>query len=168
MSIGTFDGVHIGHRKLISAAIDRARESDGIAAVYTFYPHPTAVTDPQNAKSMLCSRDEKYKMLVACGVDFIVEQKFDPVFAAAEPCEFIAFLAHKFPTLRGIFVGEDFKFGRNRSGDANALLLQCQKFGISVAIVPPLAMDGERVSSSRIRKLMGDGNVARANLMLGG
>jgi riboflavin kinase/FMN adenylyltransferase len=167
VAVGTFDGVHIGHRKLISAAVDSARESAATAAVYTFYPHPTVVTDGENAKPALCSRAEKYARLRDCGIDCIVEQRFDGRFANATPDEFMEFMGHKFPTLCEVFVGEDFRFGHNRSANADALRDGFQKFGVAVTIVAPVTLDGERVSSSRIRQLIGQGNHSMAQLMLG-
>ncbi|MDR1433364.1 MAG: FAD synthetase family protein [Puniceicoccales bacterium] len=167
MSIGTFDGVHLGHRKLISTAVEQAKVCNGIAAAYTFRPHPTAITHPDVPKTMIYSFEEKYKILESFSLAHIIEQKFDGQFSKLSPEDFIAFLRKKFPTLCGICVGENFKFGHNRGGNAKILMDCAEKFSIAVTIVPSLVMDGERVSSSRIRELLRGGDTAKARVMLG-
>ncbi|MDR1413355.1 MAG: FAD synthetase family protein [Puniceicoccales bacterium] len=167
MAIGTFDGVHLGHQKLIGEVIEQATGENGIAAAYTFRPHPTVITHPANPKSMICSFGEKYKKIGRYALAHIFEQQFDEKFSEITPQDFLRFLSEKFPTLRGICVGENFKFGHNRSGNARLLAAYSEKFGIFTTIVPSIRINGELVSSSKIRKLIDEGDSAAANLMLG-
>ncbi|MDR1595914.1 MAG: FAD synthetase family protein [Puniceicoccales bacterium] len=167
MAIGTFDGVHLGHVKLISTTIDRAVGCDGIAIVYTFRPHPTVITHPNNPKPMLCTFEEKYKIFLHYNLFRIAEQKFDENFSRMTPSNFVEFLIQKFPTLCGICVGENFKFGQNRSGNTDTLVSCLEKFGISVTVIPALMIGNERVSSSKIRELLNRGDTEKAKLMLG-
>jgi riboflavin kinase/FMN adenylyltransferase len=167
MAIGTFDGVHLGHRKLIAEAIELAKALGGCAAVFTFAPHPTSVTHPRAPKSMIYDFDKKYRILEKYELACIVEQKFDAQFAKMSPQDFLEFLHRKFPTLRAICVGENFKFGHGRSGNIGTLSNCAERLNISVTVVPSLVICGELVSSSRIRKLLGMGNSTLANLMLG-
>ncbi|MDR2737867.1 MAG: FAD synthetase family protein [Puniceicoccales bacterium] len=167
MTVGTFDGVHLGHRKLISTAITMAKEIGGDAVVYTFRPHPTSVTRAYDSKSMLCSSDEKYKILGSFDLACILEQRFDQAFSEVSSYDFIEFLRRKFPTLRTICVGEGFRFGHDRLGDTSILAGCAKRIGINVVVVPPLILNGERVSSSKIRKLLDINDIRLANLMLG-
>jgi riboflavin kinase/FMN adenylyltransferase len=167
MAIGTFDGVHIGHRKLISTTVDYAKRISGIAAVYTFRPHPTFITSLSGPKSMLRGFADKYKILNKYELDYIIEQKFDEEFSKVSSYDFVEFLRRKFPTLRIICVGEDFRFGHGRIGTTDVLTNHARRFGIEVVAVPPLTVNGERVSSSRIRELFQINDVYLANLMLG-
>jgi riboflavin kinase/FMN adenylyltransferase len=167
IAIGTFDGVHLGHRKLISAAVTQAKAIDGVAAVYTFRPHPTVITQIYDSKSMLCSFEEKYKILSTFDLINIIEQRFDENFAEMSHYDFVQFLRRKFPTLCEICVGENFRFGHDRLGDVEILVNYAKQFGIQTTIVPPFIMDGKRVSSSTIRELFSIGNIELANAMLG-
>ncbi|MDR2778857.1 MAG: adenylyltransferase/cytidyltransferase family protein [Puniceicoccales bacterium] len=166
MTIGTFDGVHIGHKKLISSIIEQARNNDGVAVIYTFLPYPTMVITTAKPKPMIYNVEKKYEVLGSYALDNIIEQKFDNQFSKISPYNFITFLKRKFPTLRGISIGEDFKFGRNQFGDAKILQGYGKHFGIEVEIMPLLVLKGKRVSSSHIRELLKTGNVDLASLML--
>jgi riboflavin kinase/FMN adenylyltransferase len=167
MAIGTFDGVHLGHRKLIGVAIDKAKEIGGVAVVYTFRPHPTSVTQSGEPKPMLCNFDEKYNIFGNYDLIAVVEQKFDEEFSQVSSYDFIEFLRRKFPTLKLACIGEDFRFGHDRLGDTVTFAKCAKLFGIDTVIVPSLIFNGKRVSSSRIRRLLGGENIHLANLMLG-
>jgi riboflavin kinase/FMN adenylyltransferase len=167
LAIGTFDGVHLGHRKLITTIIERAQSNNGIAAAYTFSPHPTVITEPNNSKPMIRSIEEKYRIFSEYDLYKILEQRFDQRFAEMTAQDFIKFLKRKFPTLRSICVGENFKFGHNRLGTVTTLIECSKEIGISSIIVPSIIWEGERISSSRIRKLIKFGDFALAEKMLG-
>ncbi|MDR1173542.1 MAG: hypothetical protein LBK24_01970 [Puniceicoccales bacterium] len=166
MTIGTFDGVHIGHKKLISSIIEQAKGNGGVAAVYTFLPYPTIVLTTAKPKPMIYGIEKKYEILGSYALDGIFEQKFDNQFSKISPYDFVTFLKRKFPTLRGISIGEDFKFGHNQGGDAKILKGYAKHFGIEVAAMPLLMLKGKRVSSSNIRELLEVGHIDLANLML--
>ncbi|MDR1528085.1 MAG: hypothetical protein LBS22_00645 [Puniceicoccales bacterium] len=166
MTVGTFDGVHIGHKRLISSIIEQARNNDGVAIVYTFLPYPTTVLTTAKPKPMIYGIEKKYEILGSYALDGIFEQKFDGQFSQISPYNFVTFLKRKFPTLSGISIGEDFKFGHNQAGDAKILKGYAKHFGIEVTVMPLLMLKGKRVSSSHIRELLEVGHVDLASLML--
>ncbi|MDR0742116.1 MAG: hypothetical protein LBE98_01490 [Puniceicoccales bacterium] len=166
MTVGTFDGVHIGHKKLISSIIEQARNNGGVAIVYTFLPYPTIILTTAKPKPMIYGIEKKYEILGSYALDGIFEQKFDNQFSQISSYNFVTFLKQKFPTLRGISIGEDFKFGHNQAGDAKILKGYAKHFGIEVTVMPLLMLKGKRVSSSHIRELLEVGHVDLASLML--
>ncbi|MDR2432416.1 MAG: hypothetical protein LBD34_01555 [Puniceicoccales bacterium] len=117
MTIGTFDGVHIGHEKLISSMIEQAKNSGGVAVVETFLPYPRMVLPTAQPKPMIFGIEKKYEIFGTHALDGLFEQKFDDQFSKISPSGFVTFLQRKFPTLCGISVGEDFKFGHGQVGD---------------------------------------------------
>jgi riboflavin kinase/FMN adenylyltransferase len=167
MAIGTFDGVHLGHRKVVEAAVDGAKMDGGSAVVYTFSQHPTAITRPGNPKWSLGSAAEKYAIFKALGIAMVFEQRFDGAFAGISPEKFVALLAEKFPALREICVGENFTFGHGGRGDPTSLAKLAGTFGIKTTVIPLVRIRGEVVSSSRIRGLLAAGNRRSADAMLG-
>lgn len=167
MAIGTFDGVHIGHQAIMKSTIERSKAENGVSAVYTFYPHPTFITHPQSPKPMIISRIKKYEIIKNIGIDVIIEQNFDKKFSEKSPAEFVKFLAKTFPTLSCIFVGSNFMFGHHGSGNTEALSALCGKNNIAVVIVPTVMIDGQRVSSTRIRQAIANDDLIIVEHMLG-
>jgi riboflavin kinase/FMN adenylyltransferase len=166
MTIGTFDGVHIGHKKLISSIIEQAKNSGGVAVVYTSLPYPTMVLTTAQPKPMIFGIEEKYEILGRNTLDGIFEQQFDDQFSKTSPYDFVTVLKGRFPTLRGISFGEDFKFGHDQFGDTKIVKGDPKHLGIEVTVMPLLVLKGKRVSSSHIRELLGIGHLDLANLML--
>ena len=167
MAIGTFDGVHIGHQAIMKSTIERSKAENGISAVYTFYPHPTFVTHPQSPKPMIISRIKKYEIIKNIGIEVIIEQNFDKKFSEKSPAEFVEFLVKTFPTLSCIFVGSNFRFGHHGSGNTDAISALCSENNIAVVIVPTVMLDGERVSSTRIRQAIIDRDLTKVKRMFG-
>lgn len=167
MAIGTFDGVHIGHQAIMKSIIERSKAENGISAVYTFYPHPTFVTHPQSPKPMIISRIKKYEIIKNIGIEVIIEQNFDKKFSEKSPAEFVEFLVKTFPTLSCIFVGSNFRFGHHGLGNTEILSALCSKNNIAVVIVPTVILDGERVSSTRIRQAIANDDLIIVEHMLG-
>lgn len=167
MAIGTFDGVHIGHQAIMKSTIERAKAENGISAVYTFHPHPTFVTHPQSPKPMIISRTKKYEIIKNLGIEVIIEQNFDKNFSEKSPAEFVEFLVKTFPTLSCIFVGSNFRFGHHGLGNTETLSALCSENNIAVVIVPTVMLDGERVSSTRIRQALIDRDLTKVEHMLG-
>lgn len=153
LTIGVFDGVHIGHRHLIRYTSQLAMNLSAACTVYTFWPYPRHNYDPED-KFMLCSPERKYEIFKELGVGHVVEQSFEPSFARLTAEEFIKHLIQQMPLLRGICVGEDFHFGYGRSDGTDRLYSLCTQYGIICQIVPRLALDGQVVSSTLIRKLL--------------
>jgi len=154
LAVGFFDGVHLGHQAILK----------GADAVLTFCPHPLEVLDPGRAPLFIMSHEERLSALRATGVRSVTVLDFTPEFAQTEPADFIAYLR----SVAGgsalvVRCGDNWRFGRGGKGDAGFL----RAHGIDVEIVPYAELDGERISSSWIRRLLGEGNVRRANAMLG-
>jgi len=168
LALGVFDGVHVGHRAVIGRAVEAARACGGAAGVVTFEPHPIRVLAPEKApRRLLASVEHKERIMEDLGVDVLLVVRFDPEFASTGSAEFVGALAGAAGDLRMLVVGEDWKFGRGRGGDVAFLRSEGARIGFDVAAVPPVMMDGERVSSTRIRQAIRDGNMEAAARMLG-
>lgn len=166
MAIGVFDGMHIGHQAVLAAALDAARADAGITGLVTFDPHPIRVIAPAKApRALLETVDHKRRLAASLGIDGVLALRFDPAMAALEPEEFVRRLA--VPALRTIAVGEDWRFGRGRQGDADLLARLGARSGFNLRAVSPVMFEGERVSSTRIRQAIRDGNLDSAAAMLG-
>lgn len=162
VSIGVFDGLHLGHREVVSAGMRDARDSGIPCAALTFDRHPLALLRPEQAPPMLCSLGERLRLLEGMGVDMAVVVPFDRKFASQSPDEFLSSVLRESLNAQRVVVGHDFRFGRHRVGDAAWLSER-----ISTRVVPPVEMDSERVSSSRIRAMVASGDVEGAARLLG-
>jgi len=167
LAVGMFDGVHLGHRAVIEAAVQSALRTGGEAGVLTFWPHPSALFNPERRSRMLMGPEAKQRVLGRLGVDFIVTQPFTQDFARNTPADFIRLLRESMPGLETIYVGENWRFGSGRSGDVGALLTLAAGQGISVFSAPRVHFNGEPVSSSRIRACLASGDFTQANALLG-
>lgn len=167
LAIGMFDGVHRGHQTVIGAAREAARRTGGLCGVLTFWPHPSALFRPSDPVPQIMTPATKEEVLRSLGVDVIVEQPFTPAFAAIPAEDFVVRLQKHLPTLAAIYVGENWRFGKGRVGDATRLAELGRALGIEVHSAPRLAHAAEPISSTRIRKLLADGDIALANRLLG-
>ena len=167
LAIGMFDGVHLGHRAVIEAAVQSARRSGGIAAVLTFWPHPSALFRPEHPTRLIQDAAMKARVLLTLGVDAVITESFTPALAAVAAEEFLPWLKHRLPHLAAVYVGENFRFGRGRRGDVPVLLASARQQGLNVFSAPRVSLDGEPISSTRIRGLLEAGEVAAANALLG-
>jgi len=166
LALGVFDGVHIGHQAVIERAVRAAAAAGELAGMLTFEPHPIRVIAPEKApKSLLATLDHKAEIVRELGIELFVPLHFDAAFAAMEASEFITQLTTA--SIRTLAVGEDWRFGRQRGGDVTLLRREAFARGFRLEAVPPVMIDGERVSSTRIRQAIRDGNFTAANLMLG-
>ena len=167
IALGVFDGVHIGHQAVIGEAVKAAGKSDRVG-VLTFEPHPIRVLAPERApRRILASIGHKSELLDTLGVDFLCVQKFTIDFAGKEAKEFIQDLVNSCENLKTIAVGEDWIFGKNRGGNVTKLREWGAEMGFSVCAAPPVMQDGERVSSTRVRQAVRDGNLKSVGEMLG-
>jgi riboflavin kinase/FMN adenylyltransferase len=167
LAIGMFDGVHLGHRAVIDAAVSSARCSEGIAGVLTFWPHPSALFRPENPTRLIQSAATKTRVLRTLGVDAVITQAFTPELAGVAAEEFLSWLKRQLPALAAVYVGENFRFGRGRRGDVATMLATAKAQGLSVFSAPRVSLDGEPISSTRIRGLIESGEIAAANALLG-
>lgn len=166
LALGVFDGVHLGHQAVIAKAVDAAAREGGLAGLLTFDPHPIQVIAPAKAPaSLLETLDHKARLVSALGVRLFIPLRFDAAMAAMEADEFVERLAAA--TLRTIAVGEDWRFGHGRAGDVSLLRREAEKRGFQLKPVPPVMFDGDRISSTRIRQAIHDGNLDEAARMLG-
>jgi riboflavin kinase / FMN adenylyltransferase len=167
LAIGMFDGVHLGHRAVIDAAIQSARRSGGIAAVLTFWPHPSALFRPDNPTRLINGAALKARLLAAAGVDVVITQRFTPDFASVEAEDFLPLLKSRLPKLSTIYVGENWRFGRGRRGDIGMLVAEARKHRLVVVSAQRINHDGEPISSTRIRACLEAGEIEQANSLLG-
>jgi len=166
LALGVFDGVHVGHQAVIARAVEAAATGGGRAGVLTFDPYPLRVLAPEKApKRLLASLDHKAAVLGPLGVDFLLAVPFDEQRARVEAVDFVQELIDA--GTRTIAAGEDWRFGHKRAGDRNLLGSLAKKMGFRFEAVPPVMIDGERVSSTRIRQAVRDGNLSAAAVMLG-
>jgi riboflavin kinase/FMN adenylyltransferase len=167
VAIGMFDGVHLGHRAVIESAVQSARHSGGVSVVLTFAPHPSVLFRPDNPTPMILDLPAKMAKLGALGVDAVVVQPFTRDFAAISAEEFVPFIKRHLPRLAGIYVGENFGFGQGRKGDVAMLVAEGRRHGIMVFSAPRVNLDGEPISSTRIRDRLQKGDMKGAAALLG-
>jgi len=170
ITIGAYDGVHLGHLAVIDQVRRRAAEADAKSVVVTFDRHPASVVRPESAPRLLTSVDQKMELLESTGIDAVVVVPFDTEQAAESPESFVDRVLVKCLKTRIIVVGEDFHFGRHRDGNVDLL----RKIGVEadfdvepVKLVQRLDGIDEPVSSTAIRRALAGGDIKRANSMLG-
>lgn len=165
VAIGNFDGVHLGHRHVLSRLLALAKATGAPAWVYTFDPAPTAVLAPERHQPRLCTLARKLELLASLGVDGVVIERFTPEFASQGAAQFAVATLGERLRASAVVVGWDFRFGAGRGGDVGALRDALP--GVGVEQVPPLLVGDAPVSSSRIRRLVSAGDVAGAAALLG-
>jgi len=167
LAIGMFDGVHLGHQAVVESAVHSAHRNGGLAGVLTFWPHPSALFNPQHRTRMLMSPEMKARVLRRLGVDAIIQQAFSLEFARIAAEDFLPHLRRRLPCLAGIYVGENWRFGAGRRGDVSLLLAEAAQHGVPVLSVPRIHWNGEPISSTRIRDSLEAGRLEEANMLLG-
>ena len=163
VTVGVFDGVHTGHQKVISDALEKAREA-GLqrTILVTFDRHPMSVTRPEAAPGLLTTLDEKLSLLQGLGLDVIFVEKFDEVTASIPYADYIRNRLAGSLGMRQLIVGYDFHLGRGRQGGSEALIEEGERSGFGVTVVPPVVVGGTAVSSTRIREDVMDRKMGRA------
>lgn len=167
LAVGMFDGVHRGHCEVIGGAVQMARQHGGVAGVLTFSPHPSRVLRPDQPVLQILDRERKACRIAALEADFLVEEPFTRGFAAEGAEGFLQKLCQAIPRLEAIHVGKNFRFGRNRTGDVSWLVTRGRELGLHVFSANAIEADGERISSTRIRRLLVAGEMETANALLG-
>lgn len=169
---GTFDGVHVGHRKILSSLVAEARqikqfEPDAESVVITFWPHPRLVLFPeQQDLKLLSTLAEKTEALAAIGIDRLVVLPFDKTFSTLTPEEYVQQILINGLNTRRLIIGYDHRFGKNRAGDFNFLKANEERFGFSVEEIPRQDIEQVGVSSTKIRHALLQGEIATANRYL--
>ncbi|MGH0030015.1 MAG: bifunctional riboflavin kinase/FAD synthetase [Myxococcota bacterium] len=167
VTIGNFDGIHLGHRAILNTVVARAKDLGGEAVVYTFDPHPRKVLRPESAPGLLTTLDQKIELLAEAGVDAVVVEPFTREFASTEAEDFIRTCLHERLDPVEVYVGYDFHFGRDREGSMRLLTELGPRLGFAVTIIPEVTVDEGDVNSTRIRQLLAEGDPERAARMLG-
>lgn len=166
VTIGNFDGVHLGHARIVDRLVWQAGRVGGAAVVFTFDPHPSQILRPGRAPTPLCWIERKAELLCQLGADAVVAYPTDAALLSLDPQAFFDRILRGRLDVRALVEGPNFLFGRGRHGDVHLLADLCQHSGIELEVVEPLEIDGRIVSSSRIRKLLAAGRVEAARQML--
>jgi len=166
ITMGSFDGVHLGHARLIQAMVQEARSAAAPAIVITFFPHPSVVLRGRQPALYITTVEEKAELLHQQGVDHVISLRFDQELAAVTATDFLQRMLTDL-RMRQLFIGEDFALGHGREGNRHFLEQHSAQAGFEVRVVAPLQIDGEVVSSTRVREALRAGDVARARRYLG-
>jgi len=167
LTIGNFDGVHLGHQAMLAELVRAARERRLPACVMTFEPHPREFFAPDQAPARLTSLREKLELLAARGIDQVHVCRFNYELAQISAPQFIERVLVAGLGVRWLLVGDDFRFGARRAGDFVTLKQAAPRSGFEVEAVESVILDGERVSSTAVRSALGAGDLSRAARLLG-
>jgi len=168
VTLGNFDGVHLGHQAIVRTAVAKARALAARTVVLTFEPHPIEVLAPERAPLHIQTLHDRLVTLRGLDVNVIVLQRFTRAFAALDPEAFVRDFLLRDVDVAGVVVGDNVSFGRGRAGSSAVLRALGERLGFGVDVVGPVAAaDGERVSSTRLRALIEAGDVRGARALLG-
>jgi len=167
VALGNFDGVHLGHRAILKAAIDRAHAVGGKAFALTFDPLPAKVLSPQRAPQMLMTSEDKIELLRDSGLDGVLVLRFDLALSRLSPRDFVHdYLLVKLG-VEAVVVGHSVSFGHKRSGNAGVMVELGREFGFETVVVGPVKVGGIEVSSTKVRELIAAGDLPGAARLLG-
>jgi riboflavin kinase / FMN adenylyltransferase len=166
LTLGVYDGVHLGHKKIISEVAAESGRTGLPSAAVTFNPHPSHVL-PGNPAGLITDEEQKLKILEECGLDICVILRFTEEFSRKSAEDFISEIIAGFMGAKSVIVGFNHVFGAGRKGSARLLSEAGAKYDFSVKLVKPVRIKGETISSSKIRELVRGGDIQKANLFLG-
>lgn len=168
VTTGTFDGVHLGHRVILKKIIDQAKKEGGESVLLTFYPHPRMVLFPDDTNlRLLTTQPEKIKLLEDIGLDHLIIQKFTPRFSRIKAYDYVRdILVNKIGVYK-LIIGYDHQFGRNREGSIEQLNELTPLFNFKIQEIPAQDIDTVKISSTKIRKALFEGNIQKADKYLG-
>ena len=167
ITLGNFDGLHLGHQELIRKIIFRAKETGGLSMVVTFRPHPLKILAPEKCPPLISIYEEKIQLLEKLGIDVLVKIPFTLDFSAMEPRDFVKDILVDLLGAKEIFVGYNYRFGKGRKGNILMLRELGEELGFIVREVEQVSLNGEVISSTRIRQLLINGEVEHATKLLG-
>jgi len=165
VTLGNFDGVHIGHQAIFDRTIERTERIGGTPVVYTFDPHPLKILAPEQSLNLLCTFKKKMELLTAYGIEMAICADFTRTFAKMHPRDFAAKLMGGLG-METVVVGHDYSFGQGKTGSIDYLKKMGKEQGFSVEIVDAVTVEGSRVSSTKIRELLKNGAVRDAAKLL--
>ena len=166
LTIGVFDGIHVGHQALLTRLRDEARKRNLLSGVLTFTCHPQRVLHPESKLLWLSDLDTRVRLIKELGIDFVVPFSFTREIAKLTAREFVQLLKEQLK-MRGLIVGPDFALGKNREGDTNYLRKLEKEMGFTVEDVSPVVSNGEVISSSAIRNALAKGDVSKVERFFG-
>jgi len=167
LTIGNYDGVHIGHRTIIEIVKGKAREMVGTPMLMTFYPHPLHILRPDKELPSITPIEEKKRLIEEAGIEVLLILSFTADLSQLTPEAFVREVLIEKLGIKGLVVGYDFKFGRGGRGDIEGIMKYAQAYGFFAQVASPVTIGGEKVGSNKIRKLLQTGEVDKANLLLG-
>jgi riboflavin kinase/FMN adenylyltransferase len=167
LTLGVFDGLHLGHQLIMRTVVERARACGAVPTVITFDPHPRAVLHPESAPPLLQTFDQKIEAFGVLGIEQTVVVRFTRAFAHMRAEEFLRDVVHERLQAREVYLGRGFAFGYGREGNIELLRRMSAQLGFHADEVPEVQLRGQRISSSRIRELLSQGRVNLARRMLG-
>jgi len=167
VSVGNFDGVHRAHAHVLGEIVARARATGAQGVAVTFEPHPTRILKPEVGLKLLTPTPEKLRWLESTGVDAVLILPFNRDLSLMTPRQFVERILKKKLQAREVHEGFNFRFGHKAAGDVNMLAEFGKELGFEVKVYPEMKLRGEKVSSSHIRRLTGEGRVSRARHLLG-
>lgn len=167
VTIGNFDGVHLGHQAMLARLTARAAAVGGLPTVLTFEPHPREIFTPQDAPTRLTSLREKLEILRGLGVAHVHVCRFTKAFAGLSPEDFVRRILVDGLKARYVLVGDDFRFGARRGGDFDLLMVYGEKFGFTAEAMHTVEAAGQRASSTAVRETLAAGDMAGAAQLLG-
>ncbi len=167
LTIGSFDGVHLGHQHILQEVVREARACSGMACVLTMSPHPREFFSPDHAPNLLTSDAKKARLFEAAGMDAMLVLPFNHEVASMEPEVFVREIVRERCGAEALIVGHDFRFGRGAQGDYDFLQRIAPGFGFVVRQIEPLLIHGERISSTVIRERVLQGELEEAERFLG-
>ncbi len=167
IAIGTFDGIHLGHQKVLEYAIERAKESGAVATALTFEPPPVKVLRPEAAPARISTNQQRMDWFGAIGMEAAVVLPFTKDLAALSPEDFVREILVRQLRVKAVVVGDNFRFGSKQAGHVKFLRDMGMREGFAVVVHEPVMLDGEMVSSTLIRKLVSEGEVGHAARLLG-
>lgn len=166
VTLGVFDGLHLGHQLIVRTVVERARETGSVPTVITFDPHPRAVLHPESAPPLLQTLDQKVEGFGVLGIEQTIVIRFDEAFSQTSAEEFLGDVVKERLHAKEVYLGRGFAFGHDREGNIELLRRVSQKLGFFADEVPEVQFRKQRVSSSRVRRLLIEGNVNLARRLL--
>ncbi len=167
LTLGVFDGLHLGHQRIMQTVVERAKVTETIPTAITFDPHPRAVLHPENAPPLLQTLDQRLAAFEVLGIEQAIVIRFTKDFAAQKAEDFLREIVYERLQAKEVYLGKGFEFGRNRGGNIELLKKMSAELGFFADEVSEIRLHGQRISSSKIRHLLSDGKVNLARRMLG-
>jgi len=167
LTLGVFDGLHLGHQQIMQTVVSRAAAVNAVPTAITFDPHPRSVLYPENAPPLLQTLDQRLANFEVLGIEQTIVIRFDKDFADRDAEVFLRDIVHERLQAKEVYLGKGFAFGKNRGGNIELLRRISRELGFFADEVPEITLRGWRISSSKIRELLKDGSVNLARRMLG-